>query len=109
MDLTALGASGIFIIMVLRMVLEATGKAPGKDSKRSARDAEVLQILGQLAHTADSQARMMTKMASQMSDLHRWHAPNDQGRQAWKWDLEKPIEDLARAIADLSGKIDRAA
>ena len=106
MDLTSLGAAGIFIVMVLRMVLEFLGKGLGKPS---ARDAEVLQILGQLAQTADSQARMMTKMASQMSDLHRWYAPNDAGKQAWKWDLEKPIEDLARAIAELSARIDRAA
>lgn len=106
MDLTALGAAGIFIVLVLRMLLDFLGK-----QKRTAKGhpVEVFDVLEKLAKTMDSQARLMTKMGSQMSDLHRWHAPNEQGKQPWKFDLEEPLQELARAINGLSHKIDNMA
>lgn len=106
MDLTALGAAGIFIVLVLRMLLDFLGK---QKRAKEQHPVDVLDVLERLAKTMDSQARLMTKMASQMSDLHRWHAPNDQGKQPWKFDLEGPLDELSKAINGLSHKIDTLA
>ena len=37
-------------------------------------------------------------------DLHKWHAPDDQGRQTWKWDIEKLIARIDALIQSIENQ-----
>jgi len=45
------------------------------------------------------------EMKRNIRDLHKWHAPDDRGRQTWKWDIERLIQRMDELISTLEKKI----
>ena len=39
------------------------------------------------------------EMKRNIRDLHKWHAPDDTGRQTWKWDVDRLLSRIDNLIA----------
>ena len=82
--LLQIGVGGIFAVLVIRSVLDFLGKGGRAD-------------------------HLHTRIASQVDDLHKWHAPDAHGRQDWKGNHELTIQlaQLARDLRELINELRR--
>jgi len=97
-----LGVGGIFVLLVLR---EISGILRGR--RTGARTADIdIKCPNKINHVASTLLAIDNRSArieDQMEELHRWHRPNDDGKQNWKW--SSSIEEKFQKLLDSSERI----
>lgn len=102
LDLTGIGAAGILVVLVLREVF-AFLKSRHPPAPQSESKLDALEALTTLIST---QTEILRALQNRTDDLHRWHAPNEDGRQTWKLS-DDVFERLQATLDRIEAKLDQ--
>lgn len=99
-DLTGLGAAGILVVLILRMVFDfLKSKAPPAPLEPR------LDLFEELTTLIRAQTEILRSIESRTDVLYRWHAPNEDGRQTWKLS-DDVLERLQATLDRIEAKLD---
>ncbi len=105
---TQLGAAGLLIFLVIR---EMFNFLRDRKAKTEPLRIECPNNIEHLASTLLALEDRSARLGDQMEELHRWHRPNDDGRQNWKWppELDLKFAKMVEGIDQLTRITERLA